>query len=153
MSTPTTSLRRAHCGEYTANPPVLQHRSSTRLPATCRDSHCRFSRWSAKKPVLCAPGRVGAELHAVLGDDGRRDRLAAAAAPGPEVEAFLLLHVLVGERVQAAARELRAQRFVDPLAVAVHAGGEELHHQQVAVTVHHQPGQAVALAVDHAPGI
>src|SRR3546814_5499618 len=42
---------------------------------------------------------------------------------------------------------------VDPLAVAEHAGTEELDHQQVGVSVDHQAGQAVAFAVDHAPGV
>ncbi|MNS80623.1 hypothetical protein D3C72_1143120 [compost metagenome] len=37
--------------------------------------------------------------------------------------------------------------------MAEHAGGEELHHHQVVVTVHHQAGQAVAFAVHHAPGV
>jgi hypothetical protein len=61
--------------------------------------------------------------------------------------------VLVGEAVEAATRELLAQGVVDPLAVAEHAGGEELDHHQVAVAVHHQAGQAVAFAVHHAPGV
>ena len=33
------------------------------------------------------------------------------------------------------------------------AGREELDHQQIAVAVDHQPGQAVALGVHHPPGI
>ena len=70
-----------------------------------------------------------------------------------EVEAFLLLHVLVGEAVEAAAGEVLAQRVEDRFAVAQRAGAEELDHEQVVVAVHHQPADAVALAVDHAPGV
>ena len=97
---------------------------------------------------LVGTGRVGAELDAVLGD-----HRCFGGGIAVEVEAFLLLHVLVGEAVEAAAGELLAQRVVDPLAVAEHAGGEELDHHQVAVAVDHQAGQAVAFAVHHAPGI
>ena len=43
--------------------------------------------------------------------------------------------------------------FVDPLAMAERAGREELDHQQVAVAVHDQPGQAVAFGMHHAPGV
>src|SRR5690606_36491932 len=70
-----------------------------------------------------------------------------------EIEAFLLLHVLVGEAVEAAARELLAQRLVDPFAMAERAGAEEFDHQQIAIAVDHQAADPVALAVDHAPGI
>src|SRR5690606_27567457 len=101
---------------------------------------------------LVRPGRVGAEADPVLGDDGRLRR-AATAVHRAVVEALLLLHVVLGEAVDARAGELRLQRGVDPLAVAPHAGAEELHHQQVVVAVHHQAGEAVALGVDHAPGI
>src|SRR3546814_7963865 len=96
---------------------------------------------------------VRSELHPVLGDDRRGRGRRAGAVPGLEVERLLLLHVLVGKRVEAAAGELRAQRVVDPLTVAEHAGAEELDHQQVGVSVDHQAGQAVAFAVDHAPGV
>src|SRR3546814_11252064 len=86
----------------------------------------------------------------VCSSDLRRG-LRALAVPGLEVERLLLLHVLVGEGVEAAAGELRAQRVVDPLAVAAHAATEELDHQQVGVSVDHHAGQSVAFAVDHAP--
>src|SRR3546814_6916515 len=79
---------------------------------------------------LVRAGGVGAELHAVLGDDRRRRGLRALAVPGLEVERLLLLHVLVGEGVEAAAGELRAQRVVDPLAVAEHAGTEEIEDRK-----------------------
>ena len=77
----------------------------------------------------------------------------AAGSRAAEVEALLLLHVLVGEGVEAAAGKLRAQRVVDPFAVAEHAGAEELDHQQVAVAVDDQSGQAVAFGMHHAPGV
>src|SRR5690606_32967020 len=97
---------------------------------------------------LVGAGRVGAETDAVFGDDR-----GLGAGRAVEVEALLLLHVLVGEGVEAAARELRPQRVHDPLAVAEHAGREVLQHQQVGVAVHHQAAQPVALAVHHAPGV
>src|SRR3546814_18822345 len=74
---------------------------------------------------LVRAGGVGAELHAGLGDDRRRRGLRALAVPGLEVERLLLLHVLVGEGVESAAGELRAQRFVDPLPCAAHAGAAD----------------------------
>jgi hypothetical protein len=122
MSMPTTSLA-PRTAEYTAKPPVLQHRSSTRLPATCCESHWRFSRWSAKKAGLVRARGIGAEAHAELGDDRGLRRFGAAV-----VERLLLLHVLVGRGVEAAAGELRAQRLVDPFAIAERAGAEELDH-------------------------
>nr|CEH49290.1 hypothetical protein XACLD7_13960006 [Xanthomonas citri pv. citri] len=97
---------------------------------------------------LVRTGRVGAELDAVLGDHRR-----FGGGVAVEIEAFLLLHMFVGKAVEAAAGELFAQRLVDPFAVTEHAGGEELHHHQVAVAVHHQAGQAVAFAMHHAPGV
>src|SRR3546814_21095647 len=60
--------------------------------------------------------------------------------------------LLVGERVEAATGELRAQRLVDPFAVAEHPGTEELDHQQVGVAVKHQAAEAVALGMHYAPG-
>src|SRR5690606_10044981 len=101
---------------------------------------------------LVRAGRVGAEADAVLGDH-RRLRTAAAAVHRAIVEALLLLHVLLGEAVDAGAGEVHAQRLVYPLAVAPHAGAEELHHQQVVIAVHHQAGPAIAFGMHHAPGI
>ena len=97
---------------------------------------------------LVRAGRVGAEADAVFGDDRRRRRLGTT-----EVERLLLLHVLVGEGVEAAARELLLQRVVDPFAMTEHAGAEELDHQQVGVTVDHQPGEAIAFRMHDAPGV
>ena len=48
----------------------------------------------------------------------------AAGSRAAAVERLLLLHVLLGEPVEAAAGEMRAQRLVDPLAVAEHAGAK-----------------------------
>jgi hypothetical protein len=107
-----------------------------------------LSRWSAKKPVLWPlPGlaRNFSPFSVMM--------LGAGASGRAEVEALLLLHVLFGEAVEAAAGEVLAQRGVDPFAVAEHAGGEELHHQQVVVAVDDQAGQAVAFRVHHAPGV
>src|SRR5690606_14118212 len=101
---------------------------------------------------LVRAGRVGAEAHAMLGDH-RRLRRTAPAVDRAVVEALLLLHMVLGEAVDPRAGEVHPQGLVDPLAVAPHAGAEELHHQQVVVAVHHQAGQAVALGVDHAPGV
>src|SRR5690606_18270221 len=102
---------------------------------------------------LVRPGRVGAELHPVLGDQRRWRGRRAAAGETAEVETLLLLHVLVGKAVEAAAGELFAQRVHDPFAVAERAGTEVFQHQQVAVAVDHQPADAVALAVEYTPGV
>src|SRR3546814_17149821 len=102
---------------------------------------------------LVRAGGVGAELHAVLGDDRRRRGLRALAVPGLAVERLLLLHVLVGEGVEAASGELRAQRVADPLAVAEHAGTTELYPPQDGVSVDHQPGQPPAFTLAHPPGV
>src|SRR5690606_19668119 len=101
---------------------------------------------------LVRTGRVGAEADTVLGDH-RRLRRATPAVHRAVVEALLLLHVLLGEAVDPRTGEVHAQGVVDPLAVAPHARAEELHHQQVVVAVHLQAGQAVALGMDHAPGV
>src|SRR3546814_18652129 len=71
----------------------------------------------------------------------------------PTLRPSELLHMILGEAVEPAPGKLLAQRGVDPLPVAVHPGGEKLDHQQVAITVHHQPGQAVALGMHDTPGI
>ena len=97
---------------------------------------------------LVRAGRIGAELQAVFADDGR-----LRAQRGLVIEALLLLHVLVGEAVEAAAGKLAAQDIENPFAVAPGAGAEEFHHQQIIVAVHHQPAEAVAFAVHHPPGV
>src|SRR5690606_34674954 len=62
---------------------------------------------------LVRTGRVGAEADAVLGDH-RRLRRATPAVHRAVVEALLLLHVLLGEAVDAGAGEVHAQRLVYP---------------------------------------
>ena len=101
-----------------------------------------------KETGLVRASGIGAEFHPVLGDHRRLGRNAAA-----EIEALLLLHVLVGRSVDTAAGEMLAQRVVDPLAMAEHARGEEFDHQQVGVAIDDQAGQPVALAVHRTPAV
>jgi hypothetical protein len=60
-------------------------------------------------------------------DDLRRRWLRIAA-----VERLLLLDVLLGEPVEAAARIVRRQRVLDRPTKAIHPRREELHHQHAA---------------------
>ena len=77
MSMPTTSLA-PRTAAYTPKPPVLQHRSSTRLPATCWLSHFAVLALVGEEAGLVRAGRIGAELDAVFGDDGRLGALGVA---------------------------------------------------------------------------
>ena len=94
---------------------------------------------------LVLAARRDAEAHAVLGDRERRRRLRR-----PAVERLLLADVLLGEPVEARLRKVRQQRRLDRLALPVHAGGEELQHQQGAEAIDDQAAQSVGLGVDEA---
>ena len=69
---------------------------------------------------------------------------------GTRSQAFELAHIGVGALVDIGATGFLDQQGGERIAPALGAGGKKLRHQRVAITIHHQAGQAVALAMHQA---
>ena len=105
----------------------------------------RLSRWSAKKPVLCfVPGAAWNFTPCSWITVG------VGAAGRAEVEAFLLLHVLFGERIDVRVRENARAAAPDQVALAEHAGREIFDHERVGEAVDDEAREAVAFGMDQA---
>jgi hypothetical protein len=67
-----------------------------------------------------------------------------------QVEAFLLLHMVLGEHVGLRIGEVFEQAAFDHVALLDHAGRKELDDQRVGEAVDDEAGQAIAFGMDHA---
>ena len=85
----------------------------------------------------------------MLADDQRRRQRAAQNA-GARRQAFQIAHLGIGTLVEIGAAGQFHQQIGQRPAPALHPRRQHLHHQRVAVAVHHQAGQAVGFAV-HQP--
>ena len=101
-----------------------------------------------KEAGLVLAARRDAEAHAVLADDLGRRRFRR-----PAIERFLLLDVLLGEPVESAVGKVAREGRLDGRPEAIHAGGEELQHDQRPEAIDDQAAQAVALGMDQAIGV
>jgi hypothetical protein len=102
-----------------------------------------------EEPPRLLPGDRDLELHPVL---LQRQRVGDLAGGGLHVagEPFHLPARNVVAEEDAGGGELGLEGGHDLVAHALHPGGGDLHHELVAEAVHHQPGEAVALAEDGA---
>ena len=92
--------------------------------------------------LVLTPG-CDAESHPVLRNDARRRRRHLMT-----VERLLLLHVLLGEPVELAVRELLGQNVLQHLTQAEHAGREEFEHNRRTEAIDDEPAEPVPLRMD-----
>ena len=103
------------------------------------------------KPGLVAPDHIDLVTHAIFDDLHGWGYLAPQCALARR-QALPLAGCSIRPLVDRAATRGLDQRLKPRLAPELHTRREKLHHQLIAIAVHHQAGQTISLAKDQADG-